>query len=155
MRHGRLLVQDSPTNLMIKHNTDLLEDVVLKLCWAQTLQNNENNYDQTIVPISANTMSTNNNINTNKPGSSPRFQNKWKPDQEANIPVFEENCSMWGSYNQGVQFDSFSPTNDVNMLIRNNYPTYKSQCVGNVLIFWQRVLACCVVIYWSMIRHPV
>ena len=32
MRNGRLVVEDSPTNLLERYNTALLEDIVLKLC---------------------------------------------------------------------------------------------------------------------------
>lgn len=36
MRHGHLLVEDCPKVLMAEHKTDLLEDVVLKLCRKDT-----------------------------------------------------------------------------------------------------------------------
>ena len=58
MRSGSLLAEDPPQCLLDKHNLVSLEDVFLKLCMKQQVDDG----DLSIVPSSTNNTSTNSNI---------------------------------------------------------------------------------------------
>ncbi|KAI1295551.1 ABC transporter G family member 20 [Halotydeus destructor] len=65
MRHGRLLAEDSPEDLLVKHNLETLEEVFLKLCMSDT--NNR-------AAEKANGQSFNSLAIDNKPGTDTKFQ---------------------------------------------------------------------------------
>lgn len=238
MRHGRLLVEDSPAVLMAEYKTDLLEDVVLKLCWADTKRAIRNAPRPSCfgLPIPDDSKdgdtddgdsgtgtddinesdggrnSANDNVgarNNSVAGSSSSlttgssnikdkeiiakridvptklpikttkvkikppllrstssevcgalFHSKWKPEFDG-VVVTDGNCSLKGSYNQGVAFDTFTPSHFIgsdNMLknsARRESASGPKKWLADAMVFTQRVLAFCVVIYLSMIRHPV
>ncbi|ODM97142.1 ABC transporter G family member 20, partial [Orchesella cincta] len=128
MRYGRLLVEDSPTLLMAQYKTDLLEDVVLKLCWADSTKrrnsrgfNNNNNGSPQLKPhVEDDDILTlqdhddkvaNRNaivcvVPTNKRerNSVTTFHSKWKLDLEA---VVTSPTSVPGKYNTlSSEFDA-------------------------------------------------
>lgn len=89
------------------------------------------------------------------------FQSKWKPELDG-VVVSDGNCTLRGHYNHDHDFDTFTPAN-----LSCSESLYKTklggrrptggpkQLLASVMTFTQKVLAFCVVIFLSMIRHPV
>ncbi|CAL8123153.1 unnamed protein product [Orchesella dallaii] len=206
MRHGHLLVEESPTLLMARHKTDLLEDVVLKLCWADSTKRRNskqlNNNNVTVAQVKSHVEDDDDiltiqdhdepQLNKNKTNSNSHvtvadynaipssnvvptikrernsvttFHSKWKLELEE---VVTPPTSVPGKYNVLSEFDSTShnvpiSTSNGGTIKRSrsatlSYPRKENPAkkfISNLLESAQRIGAMCVVIYLSLIRHPV
>lgn len=166
MRHGSLLVEDCPSKLLAKHNTDLLEDVVLKLCWAATRKHSIKKTNDSISVTSTSSTNSNNSgssdiKNNNAETDSPAlknnalsFQSKWKSDLTS-VVVTDSNISSEGTYNH-TTFDS----TDIHFMTSARKVLKRRLSKGPPKLFWntfgffRRALATSLVIFLSLIRHP-